>query len=207
MTIIYGEKFIEAICTEFIDSTTGKAIIKLAKGTKFNPIDCPYKKIELKENEVIDLITCCHSNDGIVKSLIFTTSLNNYWLLEGEKSLSDVSISNEDLERIDEEKNNTQNQRISKRNKSLKIIVENENIDKSLLDINSAKEKRNKIEKSSPMIKRNTSTISGSQSINLKMKGKGLAGFKLTFGEYLENIEIYSIMKENIKTQKSINDI
>ena len=40
---LYGEKFIEAICTEFIENHTGKSIIKLAKGSKFNPTDASFK--------------------------------------------------------------------------------------------------------------------------------------------------------------------
>ena len=94
-------------------------------------------------------------------------------------------------------------------NKSLNIIVDKDHRNNSLLEIKPENKNKNRIEKSSPLIK-NASMTSGSQSINLKLDGKCLAGFKLTFGEYLENIEIYSIPKEyisSLKNTKTLNKI
>lgn len=93
------------------------------------------------------------------------------------------------------------------RKKSLKVDIYSESRHNSLLNINSHKDNYNKIEKSSPMIKNSNSRLLGSQSINLKENGKWLAGFKLTFGEYLENIEVYSIRRECINSHKNQKNI
>ena len=207
---IYGENFIEAIWTEFIDELSLKTTLKLSKGTKFNPSNCKYKRIDLKENEVIDLITWCYSQEtATIQSLVFTTSLNNYWLVEREKSLSMDSEDSIGLENWSNQglKAKGTESGAKNRKKSLKVDIDSESRHNSLLNINSYKDNYNKIEKSSPMIKNSNSRLLGSQSINLKENGKWLAGFKLTFGEYLENIEVYSIRRECINSHKNQKNI
>mmetsp|Transcript_35361 Transcript_35361/g.40875 ORF Transcript_35361/g.40875 Transcript_35361/m.40875 type:complete len:81 (-) Transcript_35361:114-356(-) len=55
---VYGEKYVEAIGTEFFDPTTKKSVTKLAKGSSFDPLRAQAQRLDLKQGEVIEQITC-----------------------------------------------------------------------------------------------------------------------------------------------------
>lgn len=160
---IYGEKkSIEAIWTEFFDEVSRKTILKLSKGSKFDPSNWEYKRIDLRHNEVIDMITWWYSEEtSTIKSLIFTTSLNNYCLVEREKSLS---VDSDDSICIDSSEQSKLKAKatepgLHKYNKSLKIDINSESNHNSLLNARSFKDNMNKIEKTSPLIKRSNPKI------------------------------------------------
>lgn len=210
---IYGTNFVEAIVTKFVDKKTGVGKEVIAHGTAFLGRYEQQQTIDLSKNEAFDQVTCSFDIETCnIRSLAFNTSLDNCWILEGEVSLPDNSIISEDddsekssnSDSIEEQRLISDQKNSPRKSLNSEVPMKNPFLAKYKdLKVDIAKLSLIESYKNlSPDVKVDIQKVSKTQSIDLRKLGKMIAGLKITFGEHLENIEVYS-RKTNGKVKYS----